>query len=122
VATAALQGLKSQPPIYLMLVEKWKDRWSKDKKEVSFSYLYVESEEPKRSLSAEEWTGCKNEILETIHTQLGEMEKGHFPILPGSYCAWCDVVQICRKNDSLSAYRTEFGPAETLAKLRSKKA
>ena len=46
--------------------------------------------------------------------------EGRFPILPGRQCKWCDAAPVCRKTDSISAYRTE--PASTeIRKLHGKK-
>lgn len=122
VATGALQGRQSQPPLYLLLFRKLMEKEGLNIKDASFSYFYLKSEEPFREFSSLDWDKYKTEILHTVKTQVDCLRWGGFPILPGEYCDWCEVAQICRKNDGISAYRSEFGPAEVLETLREKKA
>ncbi len=122
VPTGALQGFQSQPPVYLLLLEKFLREQKIKAGQTSFSYCYLREEEPFKELSAEAWEENKVEILRTIQIQLGLLTQGQFPMLPGNYCSWCWVAQMCRKNDSISSYRSESGPAEKMNDCREKKA
>jgi hypothetical protein len=87
---------------------------------ISFAYLFLNAEDPLVELAEDEWARIRGEVLDTLAVQLSLLKNGDFPIIPGRHCGNCDAASLCRRTDSISAYRSEEGPAEKLWALREK--
>jgi ATP-dependent helicase/DNAse subunit B len=116
VSLGARRGFRSQAPLYLAML----DKLLKSKKNLSFQYLYPFSDEEKiYELSSKDWVKHKEDYFDVIRTQIAEIKQGVFVIMPeDSYCSYCPVASICRKNHGLSVYRSLQGPGEKLWDLR----
>ncbi len=123
VATEAVKGLKTQAPLYLLLAEKFLTGLKKKIDSLSFAYLYVLDEDAAAEMSAEAWSSHKDEILNTVRSQIDLMKKGNYLMMPDEShaCASCEVTQICRKHHSISHYRAHNGAGEELWAIREKK-
>jgi ATP-dependent helicase/DNAse subunit B len=123
INTQALQGRRLQPPLYLALLAQ--DLKNKKEKMSSLSFLYqhVLDEDITTELSDEEWQKYREDFEATIQSQLDLLTQGKFPIMPHpQYCGWCEVAAICRKNHSISSFRSSKGPGEVMNQMRQKKA
>jgi len=123
---SSLQGLKIQPSLYILLTEKFLASKGIPVSSISFTYRKLGKDAKTTELTYEEWCAHKDQILETLKTQLDLLKGGQFLIHPDGglydqYCQWCDVQQICRKNHGPSLNRSQKGAGVALKSLRSKK-
>jgi ATP-dependent helicase/nuclease subunit B len=119
VSTEAVRGLKAQPPLYLLMAEKFLAQTNAERP-VSFEYHQVGRDNMKRIFSSEEWNSFRPVILKTIQSQVALMREGNFIMLPApnDYCNYCPVESICRKNHGVSVYRSEQGAGRALHAIR----
>ena len=119
---ASLQGLKIQPALYILLVEKFLRAHDFKPASLFFVYQQLGASQAESQLSYQDWLDYKPQILETIKSQVDLMFDGRFLILPDDrYCGWCEIQTVCRKNHGPSASRAQEGAGKTLALIRSKK-
>jgi len=118
----SVRGKRLQAPLYLLLAQEFLKKSKQDRDELNFTYAFVrDPEEENRELSHSSWQTNKAAILDTIKEQIDLMRGGRFLILPeDSYCSYCDVAQICRRQHSLSVYRAEQGEGQAYKKIREK--
>jgi len=121
LSTLVMKGEKAQPTIYLLMAAAY----LKEKgiaSQIDFTYLFLGEENPVLDLSAADWAAARGEALATAKRGLDMIRAGSFPINPGRHCDYCEAATICRRTDSISAFR---GEPDTLAfraaKAREKK-
>jgi ATP-dependent helicase/DNAse subunit B len=127
ITSLALRGRKAQPPLYIVMAQKFLRSQKNPLQNVSFAYRRVSSQKPGDELNHEDWEATKGRILETIVTQLDLMKKGVFVIHPDNdysgenYCGRCDFSALCRVNHSYSSHRAKKGEGKKVRDLRAKK-
>jgi ATP-dependent helicase/nuclease subunit B len=64
-----------------------------------------------RSFLSEDLSGkIGDEIKDTLSRLIGGIQAGHFFMLRGQHCQYCEVAEICRKNHPPSLWRAENDP------------
>lgn len=122
VAPAAIQGTKSQAPLYLLLAKNLLERLKKDVSQISFVYLYLFDGPEARVFSSEDWDAFRGAIVQTIRKQVALIHEGNFLMLPDdATCSYCEVKPICRINHGLSTYRARKGEGTKLWEIREQK-
>lgn len=122
-----LRGRRSQPPLYLLLAERFFAARGDGPRRMSFVYRPIGGDRMDEALTDVEWRENRSSIIHTLKTQLDLIRAGEFVILPDKsaergYCRVCSVQTICRKSHGPSRSRSENGPGATLQSLRAKKA
>jgi len=123
---AAAHGRQLQPPIYTLLAMDYAGTESAGPKgaiEAAFYYLAPNWEEGPlvtRLFSSRVWLERAGaSIRDTITQIIGGIHQGEFFILPGSYCGFCDVSEICRKAHLPSLARAErYSEAVAMERMR----
>ena len=126
---AAVQGRRLQLPVYLLLAagdEIGREAAPGTATDAAWYFLAPRWEQG--PLVAKEFTGQSwrqpdgEKIRDTVARLLRGIREGEFPPVPGDYCRFCRVSEICRKDHFPSATRAARHPAaEALAKMRQTK-
>lgn len=123
---SAVRGLQLQPPIYVLLAMGYADQHSEASDvaiEAAFYFLapkWAQGPLVVKPFSGRVWVESAGaSIRETIAHFLRGIRAGDFFILPGDYCRFCDVSEICRKAHLPSLARAEHHPgAAVMERMR----
>jgi hypothetical protein len=123
---SAVRGLQLQPPIYVLLAMGYADANSARTDvsvEAAFYFLAPNWDDGPlvaRPFSGKVWIESAGaSIRKTISHFLRGIRQGEFFILPGDYCRFCEVSEICRKAHLPSLARAERQPAgEAMKQMR----
>lgn len=126
---SAIRGQKLQLPLYALLAAAYaSERGPAPAAAVEAAWYFIArrwEEGPlyPREFAAETWRQPDGQqIRDTVAQLLGGIRAGEFFIMPGPYCRYCEVSEICRKGHSPSAMRAKRHPAaEALAQTRKQK-
>ena len=129
LATAAVRGVRLQPPMYLLAA---KDVMGEPAVPESAAFYFLA---PNRKggavdrslLDASCWTGETGALIgRTLTFILDGIRAGRFFILPGAHCDHCDYSEICRRHHTQSWWRARGDGSrkelETLHLLKAPKA
>ena len=123
---SAIRGMQLQPPIYVLLAKDYSGTASTGAEvaiEAVFYFLAPNWDEGPlvaRPFSDRVWIESPGaSIRETISYILRGIRQGEFFILPGDYCRFCDVSEICRKAHLPSVTRVErYSGTATMQRIR----
>ena len=126
---SAIRGQKLQLPLYALLAAAYaSERGPAPAAAVEAAWYFIArrwEEGPlyPREFAAETWRQPDGQrIRDTVAQLLRGIRAGEFFIMPGPYCRYCEVSEICRKGHSPSAMRAKRHPAaEALAQTRKQK-
>ena len=126
---SAIRGQKLQLPFYVLLAAAYaNERGPAPAAAVEAAWYFIArrwEDGPlyPRGFAAETWRQPEGQrIRDTVAQLLGGIRAGEFFIMPGPYCRYCEVSEICRKGHSPSATRAKRHPAaEALAQTRKQK-
>jgi len=115
---AALRGERLQPPVYTLLGKHWAALNGKDagalSLETTFFYIaprWKDGPLLTRSFLSEDLSGkMGDEIKDTLARLIQGIQAGHFFMVRGQHCQYCEVAEICRKNHPPSLWRAENDP------------
>lgn len=124
---AAIRGQRLQPPIYIWLAQDYARQGPgpENSHSVEAAFYFIAKrwkEGPLVTVAFPESatlgpTGAR--IKRTMTQLLSSMREGRFFIMPGEYCKYCEVSEICRKSHPPSAWRAERHPmARWMARMR----
>jgi ATP-dependent helicase/nuclease subunit B len=129
LATAAVRGVRLQPPLYLLAA---KDVLGEPAVPESAAFYFLA---PNRKggpvdrslLDASCWTGETGALIgRTLTVILEGIRAGRFFILPGAHCDHCDFSEVCRRHHTPSWWRARGDESrkelETLHLLKAPKA
>jgi ATP-dependent helicase/nuclease subunit B len=121
---AALRARSLQPPLYAALVERFATaRGANATGEPSAVVEYrvglseADAEIERAPYAPDPATAER--ILDTAHVLVDGIERGLFPMIPDTACAWCEVAASCRRRHAPSRARAERDPrASRVAAIR----
>ena len=126
---SAIRGQKLQLPLYALLAAAHaSERGPAPAAAVEAAWYFIarrweDGPLSPREFAAETWRQPEGQrIRDTVAQLLGGIRAGEFFIMPGPYCRYCEVSEVCRKGHSPSAMRAKRHPAaEALAQTRKQK-
>lgn len=112
LATAAVRGLRLQPPLYLLAA---RDVLGEPAVPESAAFYFLAPNQQggrtgeaidRSQLDASCWSGAMGaQIGRTLALILDGIKAGRFFILPGTHCEHCDYSEVCRRHHSQSWWR-----------------
>ncbi len=129
-ARSAVRGQRLQLPIYVLLAAGGRDNRlnvpAATQVDASWHFLAPHWEEgplSTREFKGQSWQEPEGEqIRDTMTHLLMGIRAGAFPMVPGDYCGYCQVSEICRKKHFPSVTRARRHPAaEALTRMRKAK-
>jgi RecB family exonuclease len=109
---AVLRGERLQPPLYVALGGAYAaSAGAGDGASGVEVLLYVvapgSSQGPLVRLSYQPDEEAESRVEQTLSLLIEGIEHGEFPMIPDSYCGWCDVAPACRRRHGPSRARTQ---------------
>jgi len=108
LATAAVRGVRLQPPLYLLAARDILEEPAVPES-AGFYFLAPNRQDgpvDRSQLDASCWTGETGALIgRTLTFILEGIRAGRFFILPGAHCEHCDYAEVCRRHHSQSWWR-----------------
>jgi len=112
LATAAMRGMRLQPPLYLLAARTVLGRPAEPESVALYFLGPHRTDGPhgegvhRSYFEASCWTGeTGTQIGRTLAFLLDGIKAGRFFILPGDHCAHCDYAEVCRRQHNPSWWR-----------------
>ncbi len=127
---AAIRGQKLQLPLYVLLAADYANaRGPATPTAVEAAWYFLAGRWKEGPLAPRGFSGgvmresSGERIRDAVARLLRGIRSGEFFIVPGAYCRFCEVSEICRKDHFPSSTRAGRHPAaEALARMRKRKA